>query len=55
MKSKRIENWFSEKTCRVNRESPGQMYFTSQRKLLELKRNLKKNCQNREQALASER
>ncbi|MDA0692083.1 MAG: hypothetical protein O3C58_09460 [Nitrospinae bacterium] len=46
MKTKIDEKWGLEGMGRINRESSGQMYFTSQRKLLELKRNLRKKTQN---------
>lgn len=46
MKNKNDERWGFEGASWINRESSGQMYFTSQRRLLELKRNLRKKIQS---------
>lgn len=46
MKNKSDEKWGLEGAGRIYRESSGQMYFTSQRRLLELKRNFRKKPQN---------
>lgn len=44
MENLNIGDWFSKETGRVNREISGQVYFTSQRKLQELKRARKQTA-----------
>jgi hypothetical protein len=53
MKNKIDEKWGLEGMSRVHRESSGQMYFTSQRRLLELKRNLRKKTQDQNKTYSS--
>jgi type VI protein secretion system component VasF len=48
MKNKIIGNCFSDETGRVNRNISSQMYFTSQRKLIELKRKRKQTIKQQE-------
>jgi hypothetical protein len=53
MKNKNDGRWGLAGMGRIHRESSGQMYFTSQRRLLELKRNLRKKTQDQNKSYSA--